>query len=304
MVAVRRSPEQLARGLGWLSLGLGLPQVVAPGAVARFVGVNDSPGTRKLMRVAGVRELTAGGGILTQTRPAGWLWARVAGDAKDLALLGVALSRSENRRGRVAAAGAAVLGVTALDVVTGARLSRSTDEPKAAGRLRAKTVITVNTSADEAYRHWRDLEQLPLFLAHLESVKEQDDGRSHWVARGPAGTTVDWDAEIVDDVPGRRIAWRSLEGADVANSGSVRFSPAPGGRGTEVTVELEYEPPGGAVGAAVAKLFGEEPDQQLRDDLRRFKQVLETGEVVVSEGTPDGTRTQRQLKQRDAQPVG
>jgi uncharacterized membrane protein len=302
MVAVRDSPERLARGLGWFSAGLGLPQVLAPGAVARFVGVDDTPGTRRLVRIVGVRELTAAGGIFAQSRPAGWLWARVAGDAKDLALLGVALARGDNRRGRVAAARAAVAGVTALDVLAAARLSRAVDEHSEDGTLRAKAVITVNSSPEDAYRRWRDFENLPAFMVHLESVKAAD-GRSHWVARGPAGTTVEWDAEIVDDVRNQRIAWRSIEGADVDNSGSIRFTPAPGNRGTEVTVELEYSPPGGAVGAMVAKLLGEEPNQQLRDDLRRFKQVLETGEVVVSEGTPDGTRTHRQLKQRDAQPV-
>ena len=99
------------------------------------------------------------------------------------------------------------------------------------------------------------------------------------------------------------IAWRSVEGATVNNSGIVGFAEAPAGQGTEVIVDIEYSPPGGAVGAVVAKLFGEEPEQQVRDDLRRFKQVLETGEVVVSTGTPDGTRTQRQFKQAPAQPV-
>jgi len=298
-----RSSDSLAKSLGWFSLGLGLPQVIAPGAVARLVGVDDTAGTRRLVRVVGVRELTAAAGILAQPRPAGWLWARVAGDAKDMALLGVALARNENRRGRVAAATAAVVGVTALDVLAAARVSRAADEPTDQGRMRAKTAATVNTSPEQAYRQWRDLERLPEFITHLESVKETG-GRSHWVARAPGGRTVEWDAEIVEDVPGERIAWRSTEGADVDSSGSVRFAPAPGDRGTEIIVELEYAPPGGAVGAAVAKLFGEEPNQQLRDDVRRFKQVVETGEVVVSEGTPDGTSNRRQLKQRDAQPLG
>lgn len=296
-----RTPEPLARSLGWFSIGLGLPQVIAPGAVARLVGLEDSPGTNRLMRVVGVRELTAAGGILGQARPAGWLWARVAGDVTDIAVLGVALARGDNRRSRVAVAAAAVVGVTALDVLAAARLSRA-DEPTERGTLRARTVITVNTPPEEAYRRWRQLENLPSFMSHLQSVDVDGGGRSHWVATGPGGGTVEWDAEIVEDVPNERIAWRSTAGADVDNSGSIRFRPAPGGRGTEVTVELEYAPPGGAVGATVAKLFGEEPNQQLRDDLRRFKQVVETGEVVVSEGTPDGTRNRRQLKQRDAQP--
>jgi hypothetical protein len=119
----------------------------------------------------------------------------------------------------------------------------------------------------------------------------------------PAGTTVDWEAEIVEDIPSQRIAWRSVEGSKVGNSGSVTFSPAPGDRGTEVRVELAYDPPGGTLGKVVAKLLGEEPQQQVSDDLRRLKQVLETGQVVLSEGSPEGTRFLRLLSQRPAQPV-
>ncbi|MDP9020301.1 MAG: SRPBCC family protein, partial [Actinomycetota bacterium] len=171
------------------------------------------------------------------------------------------------------------------------------------GHVRAHAAITVNRPPGEVYRLWRDVENLPRFMAHLESVHGEGDVRSHWVARAPGGRTVEWDAEVVEDLPGELVAWRSLQGADVANSGTVRLAPAPGGRGTEVRVEVEYQPPLGAVGAAAARLFGEQPAQQIEDDLRRFKQVVETGEVVRSEGSPDGTRTQRQLHQRDAQPL-
>jgi uncharacterized membrane protein len=139
-------------------------------------------------------------------------------------------------------------------------------------------------------------------MYHLESVEDLGQGRSRWVAKGPAGTTVEWEAEIVEDVRNRLIAWRSLEGADVPNSGSVRLAAAPAGRGTEVRVEVEYRPPAGAVGATVARLFGEDPEQQMRDDLRRFKQAIETGEVLRSDASPEGTRTQRQVLQREAHP--
>ncbi len=168
--------------------------------------------------------------------------------------------------------------------------------------MQVTKVITVNRPPDEVYGFWQNFENFPRFMSHLESVQTNGNGRSHWKATGPAGTTVEWDAEVVDDVPNHLIAWRSLEGADVPNSGSVRFTPAPRGFGTEVTVELEFRLPAGALGAAVSKLFGEEPGQQLRDDLRRFKQVIETGEVVRSDGSPDGTRTQRQFSQHEAQP--
>jgi uncharacterized membrane protein len=151
------------------------------------------------------------------------------------------------------------------------------------------------------YTYWRNFENLPRFMYHLESVERLDERRSHWVAKGPAGTQVEWDAEITDDRPNELIAWRSLPDAQVPNSGMVRFEPGPAGRGTVVRVEIEYRPPGGALGKAVAKLFGEEPGQQVAGDLHRFKQVMETGEVVVSEGSPHGFG---QKQQKPAQPLG
>jgi hypothetical protein len=137
-------------------------------------------------------------------------------------------------------------------------------------------------------------------MKHLESVEDLGDGRSRWTAKGPAGTSVDWEATIVADVPGEVITWRSLENSDVDNAGAVRFERAPGNRGTIVKVNIQYNPPAGVIGAAVAKLFGEEPGQQLNDDLRRFKQVLEVGEVVVSDATLLGTGY---FAQRPARPA-
>lgn len=151
--------------------------------------------------------------------------------------------------------------------------------------MHVKKTITVNRPPDEVYRYWHDFENLPNFMDHLESVRTTGEGRSHWKAKAPVGQTVEWDAEIVEDRANELIAWRSIEGADVDNKGSVRFKPAPAGQGTEVHVELEYSPPGGVIGAAVAKLFGEEPSQQIGSDLRAFKQVMETGEVVRSDAS-------------------
>ncbi len=170
--------------------------------------------------------------------------------------------------------------------------------------MQARTAVTIKRPVEEVYAFWRDLTNLPSFMYHLKSVEPSGDRRWHWTANAPAGTTVDWDAEITEEQPNALIAWASLEGSKVRNSGSVAFTPAPGGDGTEVRVELGYDPPGGALGKVVAKLFGEEPQQQISDDLRRLKQVLETGEVVRSEGSPEGTRTARLLKQRPAEPVG
>jgi uncharacterized membrane protein len=169
--------------------------------------------------------------------------------------------------------------------------------------MEGRTATTINASPDDIYARWRDFESLPTFMYHLESVTTTGDRRSHWVAKAPAGTTVEWDAEVTEDVPGQVIAWRSLEGASVENSGSVRFMPAPGGQGTEVHVVMEYSPPGGALGSVVAKLFGEEPNQQIGDDVRRFKQLVETGEIARSEGSPLGSRTQNAMHQRDGMPL-
>jgi uncharacterized membrane protein len=159
--------------------------------------------------------------------------------------------------------------------------------------------VTINRPRQEVYEFWRDLEQLPTFMIHLEAVTSTGDRRSHWVAKAPGGR-VEWDAEITEDRPGEIIAWQSVTGSDVPNGGSVRFTDAPADRGTEIHVDLRYDPPAGSAGTKVAKLFGEDPQQQLRDDLRRFKQVMETGEVVRSDGSLEGAG-QGATKQRPAQ---
>ena len=159
--------------------------------------------------------------------------------------------------------------------------------------------ITINRPRQDVYEFWRDLEHLPTFMIHLEAVTSSGDRRTHWVANAPGGR-VEWDAEIIDDRAGESIAWQSLEGSDVPNGGSVRFTDAPADRGTEVHVDLHYDPPADSAGAMVAKVFGEEPHQQLRDDLRRFKQVMETGEVLRSDGSLEGAG-QGASKQRPAQ---
>jgi uncharacterized membrane protein len=143
----------------------------------------------------------------------------------------------------------------------------------------------VNRSPEEVYRFWHDFGNLGKFMSNVESVQVTGDRRSHWRAKAPAGTTVEWDAEIVEDLPDSFIAWRSLPGSDIENSGSVHFERAPGGRGTLIRVELEYTPPGGIIGANIAKLFGKEPGRQVEEELRKLKQILETGEVARSDSS-------------------
>jgi uncharacterized membrane protein len=150
--------------------------------------------------------------------------------------------------------------------------------------IRVERSITVNRPQEEVYRFWRQLENLPRFMDHLESVTVLDEERSHWVAKAPAGTKVEWDASIQDEIENELIDWQSLPGSDVDNAGSVHFTPA--GEGTEVRVVLSYDPPAGKVGAAVAKLLGEEPEQQVEEDLRRFKQVMEAVETPARSRKP------------------
>jgi uncharacterized membrane protein len=152
--------------------------------------------------------------------------------------------------------------------------------------IKVEKSVTINRSPQELYSFWRRFENLPRIMRHLESVTTTGEGRSHWVAKAPAGSTVEWDAEVYNEKEGELIAWRSLDGADVDNAGSVRFEPTVGG--TLLRVTLRYDPPGGALGAAVARLFGENPDQQIEEDLQRFKQVMEVGENAAGTGQTSG----------------
>jgi len=287
------SAKRLAKGLGWFSVGLGLAELLAPRTIANITGVsNERTG---LIRLYGLRELAAGVMIFAQEKPTEGMWSRVAGDAMDLASLGMSFTSPDAKKGRLAFATANVLAVTALDVMCARQLTGNGNRG-----IHAQGTCVVNRPPDEVYKFWRDFQNLPRFMRHLESVDDMGGGRSRWRAKGPAGMEVEWEATIIADEPGKVITWRSLEGSDVDNAGAVRFEAAPGGRGTIVKVNIEYNPMGGALGAAVAKLFGEEPEQQMDDDLRRFKQVMEIGEVVVSDATLMGTGY---MAQRPGQPA-
>jgi uncharacterized membrane protein len=167
--------------------------------------------------------------------------------------------------------------------------------------LRATT--TIRKPVSEVFAFWRRLENLSLFMEHLDDVRTTGSQTSHWRASAPFGRSVEWDADITDEVLDEHIGWRSSAGAEVPNNGAVTFSPAPDGISTEIHVAMEYEIPAGELGKVVAKYFGEEPHQQLDDDLRRLKQLLETGEIVRSDGAPWGKRAREEFPQRPAQPL-
>jgi uncharacterized membrane protein len=155
--------------------------------------------------------------------------------------------------------------------------------------------VTVNRPKEELFQMWRDFENLPRFMQHLESVhvEDEDSGRSHWVAKAPMGQNVEWDSEVIEEHENELLVWKSLPGSSVESMGRVEFKDAPGGRGTVVHVAMRYNPPAGSLGAAFAKLFGEEPDQQVNEDLHHFKQIMETGEVATVQGQPSGRGRQK-----------
>jgi uncharacterized membrane protein len=201
----------------------------------------------------------------SQTGP----WARVFGDILDLAFLGWALKSRSTHRVRTLGAIAAVAGVTAIDAYAGVRRRRMMlGEP-------VRESITINKSPDEMYRLWKNFERFPEFMSWVEDIQDLGSGRSHWRVKTPAGGIVEWDAEIIEDVPGRRIAWCSLPDSKVPNAGQVTFMDAPGNRGTELIVEMQ-------VGVPLGKLLA---GAEAKGDLRRLKQVLETGEVIRSDAS-------------------
>ena len=296
-VHTQRRPDpvdQLARGLGWFSIALGAAELFAPRALTRSIGAGEHT---ELTRFCGLRELAAGIGLLTQANPTPWLWSRVAGDAMDLTLLGLAMRDADSdEMARLISATLSVVGVTALDVY--AAQASSTREPRSApgalrrdGTVRVEHSLVINKTAEECYRMWHDFENLPRFMKHLESVERRGDGRSHWTAKGPAGMSVEWDAEVTRDEAERACSHGARSKAarcrTQAPCASRRHPP---GAAPWSASRMQYEPPAGALGMAVAKLFGEEPNAQVREDLRRFKRLLETGEIPTIEGQSHGTR--------------
>jgi uncharacterized membrane protein len=269
---------KLASGLGWFSLSLGAPQVVAPDRVNELIGVRDDGRARAWQRVVGGRELAAAAGILGQRRPTLWLWGRVAGDLMDLGLLGGAFVRRRCDARRLAVATASVVGVFVADLYAAARMSARPEIAREEGPMKAKAAITIRRPREEVERRWKDL------------VRESD-------------VCLLAPLEVTADEPGRRVTFRSGAKADHRVTGVALFTDAPGDRGTEIHLEFVYASPAGRLGEAVQKLSGEDPLQFAKDDLRRFRQLLEVGEIVRSEGSPEGHSVKEHLHQRPAQPL-
>jgi uncharacterized membrane protein len=287
---VRKQDRQLARALGWFSIGLGLAEVMMPRRLGRAIGVGERP---LLLPLLGLREIGSGVSILLAEDPTVPVQSRVAGDAVDLALLGTAFAARPTERGKIAVATAAVAGVTALDVLCSKRLAanKSSGATWSDGSIELAKSIAINRPAEELYRFWRELENLPKVMSHLQSVRSNGAGHSHWVANLVGKKTLEWDAEITKDLPNELIAWRALDGSPLAHEGFVHFKPLTQDRGTMITVKLQLAAERGGIAAGVTKLLGELPEQQIGNDLRRFKQLMETGEITTTEGQPSGRRS-------------
>ncbi len=171
-------------------------------------------------------------------------------------------------------------------------IGRNTAEEQTIKPLTITKTLTIRKPKEELYAYWRQLENLPRFMDHLEEVRQLDSKRSHWKAKVPTGiASVEWEAEIIQEEPNHKIAWRSIPGSTVDNSGEVIFQDAPGDRGTEVRATIVYRPPAGAIGAGIAKLISPATETMVKEDLRRFKRMMETGEIPTIQGQPSGRGT-------------
>jgi uncharacterized membrane protein len=275
------------RTLGWLSVALGLGGLFVPRTMARWSGLS---GHESLLAAVGARELVSGIGLLTQRDKVPWLWARVAGDALDLAILGLA-SAPRGGRGARAAGTAVVAAITAADVAAAIAYPRTSSQASPSRDVYLERSIIVNKPPRECYDWWRDLRNMPRFTRNLEKVTPLDENNSLWVSREFAGTRVEWRSRINEDVPGERILWSATRDSSFAHAGSVTFAPATGGRGALIRVSIHYHVPGGRIGAALAQFLGPDPMGEVRENLRRFKQLLETGEIATTVGQPSGSRS-------------
>lgn len=284
------SEQNTAQALGWLSVGLGLTALLAPRLVGQLTGVGSRTG---MLRAIGLRELAAGAGLLSGRDATPWLWSRVLGDTMDLMVLGAAAAKpAVGTRARAFVSLGIVGAITAADVAASVRQTLQRSQGLRVGEAEDyfERSVIVSKSPQECYDYWRNLNNAPGFMRTIESVTVLDDRRSHWVAK-IGGKTVEWDSRISEEKPGERISWHSDADAPLTHAGVVSFERAPGDRGTLVRLLVHYQPPGGRVALTAAKLIGKGPASEIQEDLRRFKQILETGEIATTRGQPAGSRS-------------
>jgi uncharacterized membrane protein len=269
--------DALGRSLGWFSIALGLGELAMPKLLARLAGAEPTMGAALALRVAGVREIGVGIAILMMPDRPVPLWLRVAGDALDLAMIGVASTHRKAKRGRLAGAAAAIAGIAALDAFASVRTTRAFE---AAGNP-VMFSVTIDKSPQEVYDFFRHFERLPMFMDFLDSVEEIDAEHINWTAKLPTGRSVSWQAEITQDRPGECIAWMT-RAERFEHEGRITFARAPGRDMTEVRVEMKLGVLGRPPSALLAKLLAK---PEIKGELRRLKQVLETGEVLYSDAS-------------------
>lgn len=287
----------LAQGLGIFSIALGLSQLSTPRGLSKSIGLNDH---EALMRTLGMREMSAGIGILSQPYPVGWMWGRVGGDAMDAGLLAAALANPRNDRARVAGALAAVLGIAVLDALCAVQMSRqprASRERRQTGEGRIVKTISIDRTPEELYGFWRDYENLPRFMLYLDSVQRTAERRARWSYMGPSKMRMDLDVEITEETPNRAIAWRSSSGK-MQMSGRVRFTDGPEGHGSIVRLEMQMR---SKLLGKLPKPFAEIAGSLAAESLRRFKQLMETGEILSNSGQPSGRRAAQQTGRPSAQ---
>jgi uncharacterized membrane protein len=276
----------LDQALGWFSVGLGVVELLAPRSFSKAIGAGDQS---MIVRMCGARELASGVALLSGRAPASATFSRVAGDAMDLALLGAAFRSPDANPKRLMVATTAVLGVAALDVYAASQYA-GTALAEAPSIETLRVSIAINSTPERLYTFWRNFENLPRFMNHLEQVSCDDERRSHWEAKGPAGVRVAWDSEVTHDEPNRSIGWRTTPESEVRHHGSVTFTPEMNGRGTIVDVRMHYGAPG-KLSAKLARVLGQDPKTRMKQDLRSLKQLLETGEIASTRGQPSGARS-------------
>jgi len=279
-----------ARNLGILSLALGAGALLMPRLLSRATGLERRRG---LLPVVGLRELTSGIGLLAARNPTPWLWSRVAGDGMDLALLaGGLLSPRNPRKLNTAVATAVVAAVTAIDARASIRSkSAAASVTGAAPDALVTASVIVGKSARECYDFWRDPTNMTRISPLVESITVIDERTSKWCIQTPLGKRIEWESRVTAESPGQRISWRSMDGGGLYHAGVVHFEEATGRRGTLVTVSMHYRVPGGQAGRALVKLIGADPRSEVREDLRRFKRLLEAGEIPTTDGQPSGRRS-------------
>lgn len=268
--------HRLARRLGWFSIGLGAFEILAAESVARYFGTRRD----NVVRAFGAREVINGIGLLVSRSPRPWLWARVAGDVLDAAALSTLWFSGKCPTGRIAGAKAFVGGALALDLWAATRGRRDSG----AHVVRS---ATIGRSAEELYEYWRDPAKLALIMGHVADIGPAGPKATRWTLKIP-GRPVSWRSEYADERPGELLRWHAGEGEPVESDGVIRFEPAPGDRGTVVRLNFHIAPRGGRAARAAMRALRPVPEVLAARALRRFKSLVETGELPTLEKNPSG----------------